>query len=56
MKIRIAGKLVTIDYNKLDRYGHIIGKSLHNNSDINLQKFKRGLAWHYKKYEREARY
>ena len=49
----IAGKEVTIDYNKRGRYGRIIGKVLLDSKDINLEQVKRGLAWHYKQYERE---
>lgn len=49
----IAGKEVTVDYNKRNRYGRVIGKILYQNIDINLEQVKRGLAWHYKKYERE---
>lgn len=48
----IAGKEVKVDYNKRGRYGRIIGKVLLN-EDINLAQVKRGLAWHYKQYERE---
>ena len=46
----IAGKEVTIDYNKRGRYGRIIGKVLLDSKDINLEQVKRGLAWHYKQY------
>ncbi len=49
----VAGKVVTIDYNKRGRYGRIIGKVMLENNDINLKQIKRGLAWHYKKYESE---
>ena len=49
----IAGKEVKIEYNKRGRYGRIIGKVLLGNEDINLEQIKRGLAWHYKQYERE---
>lgn len=49
----VAGKIVSVDYNKRDRYGRIVGKVLYKNVDINLEQIKRGLAWHYKKYERE---
>lgn len=49
----IAGQVVTVGYNKFDRYGRVIGKVLFNNKDINLEQVKRGYAWHYKKYERE---
>lgn len=49
----VAGKIVTVDYNKRDRYRRIVGKVLYKNIDINLEQINRGLAWHYKKYERE---
>jgi endonuclease YncB( thermonuclease family) len=49
----IAGKEVKVAYNKRGRYGRIIGKVLLNNEDVNLMQVKRGLAWHYKQYERE---
>jgi endonuclease YncB( thermonuclease family) len=49
----VAGKVVTVDYNKRDKYGRIIGKVLLEDNDINLEQVKRGLAWHYKQYERE---
>ncbi|HSR02011.1 MAG TPA: thermonuclease family protein, partial [Methylophilaceae bacterium] len=48
-----AGKVVLVDYNKRDQYGRVIGKVLLENNDINLEQIKRGLAWHYKQYERE---
>ena len=49
----IGNKFVTVEYNKRDRYGRIIGKIRHNNTDINLIMVKAGYAWHYKKYQRE---
>ena len=49
----VAGKVVLVDYNKRDQYGRVIGKVLLENNDINLEQIKRGLAWHYKQYERE---
>ena len=49
----VAGKQVKVAYNKRGRYGRIIGKVLLNNEDVNLMQVKRGLAWHYKQYERE---
>lgn len=49
----ITGKKVKVDFNKRGRYGRIIGKVLLNNEDVNLAQIKRGLAWHYKQYERE---
>ena len=49
----VAGRVVTVGYNKRDRYGRVVGKVMLNAIDVNLEQVKRGLAWHYKKYERE---
>ncbi|MGY1490699.1 thermonuclease family protein [Methylobacillus pratensis] len=49
----IAGKQVTVDYNKRDRYQRIIGKVIYQGQDINLRQVQLGMAWHYKQYERE---
>lgn len=46
-------KPVTVEYTKTDRYGRIVGKVLVNNVDASLEQVKRGMAWHYKAYERE---
>ena len=49
----IANEIVTVSYNKKDRYGRIIGLIKHNNLDINLAMVRAGYAWHYKKYQYE---
>ena len=49
----IDGKIVTVDYNKLDKYQRVVGKIMFNGQDVNLRQIKLGLAWHYKKYEKE---
>lgn len=46
-------KPVRVEYTKTDRYGRIVGKVLVNNVDASLEQVKRGMAWHYKAYERE---
>jgi len=46
-------KRVTIEFEKLDRYRRVVGKVLVAEKDVNLEQIKAGLAWHYKKYERE---
>lgn len=46
-------KTVTVNFNKRDKYNRILGKVLFDDKDINLEQIKRGLAWHYKKYENE---
>lgn len=49
----IDGKTVTVEFNKRDKYQRIVGKIMFNGKDVNLNQIKRGLAWHYKKYENE---
>ena len=49
----IDGKIVSVEYNKLDKYQRAVGKITFNGQDINLRQVKLGLAWHYKKYEKE---
>lgn len=49
----VAGKTVSVDWNKRDRYKRIVGKILLDGRDVNLEQVKRGMAWHYKAYERE---
>ena len=44
---------VTIEYEKDDRYGRKLGKVLVNGQDANLAQVRAGLAWHYKKYQKE---
>lgn len=50
---RVFGKQVVIETGKSDRYRRIVGKVAVAGEDINLQQIHAGLAWHYKKYERE---
>lgn len=49
----VFGKTVQIDANKVDRYGREVGKVLVDGVDTNLEQVRRGLAWHYKAYQRE---
>ncbi len=44
----VAGQQVTIEYQKRDRYGRIVGKVLHAGIDACLEQVKAGFAWHYK--------
>ncbi len=62
-----SGKTVVIEYEKRDRYKRIVGKVLVDppgevfcmaldcvkKIDAGLEQIKRGLAWHYKKYQSE---
>lgn len=49
----VFGRSVNVEWQKLDRYERIVGKVLVSGLDANLEQVRRGLAWHYKKYERE---
>lgn len=49
----VFGKLVTIEYDKIDKYGRFVCKILLDGMDVNLEQIKRGMAWHYKKYQDE---
>lgn len=49
----VAGQQVSIEYQKHDRYGRIVGKVLRDGIDVCLEQIKNGFAWHYKKYQQE---
>jgi endonuclease YncB( thermonuclease family) len=49
----VFGKQVRIDYEKVDRYGRLVGKVSVDGNDECLEQLKAGLAWHYKAYEEE---
>ena len=49
----VAGQVVVVEYHDLDRYQRILGKVLLDGEDINLEQVSSGMAWHYKKYQRE---
>ena len=44
---------MAVEWVKVDRYGRKLGKVLLGSLDYNLVQVKRGLAWHYKQYQRE---
>jgi endonuclease YncB( thermonuclease family) len=46
-------KQVAVEYSKKDKYGRTVGKIIVDGVDANLEQVRAGLAWHYKKYERE---
>lgn len=49
----VFNKQVSVDYSKRDKYGRTVGKITVDGIDANLEQIKRGLAWHYKQYQRE---
>ena len=50
---RVFDRRVIIEAGKRDRYGRTVGKVIAAGEDVNLKLVRKGLAWHYKKYERE---
>jgi endonuclease YncB( thermonuclease family) len=46
-------RTVDVETSKRDRYGRQIGKVLVNGRDVNLVQVERGMAWFYRKYQRE---
>jgi endonuclease YncB( thermonuclease family) len=49
----VFGASVTVEYEKHDRYGRIVGKIMKDGHDASLEQLRVGLAWHYKQYQRE---
>ncbi len=47
----VAGREVSMKWDKRDRYGRIVGKIWVNGIDACLEQVKAGFAWHYKKYQ-----
>lgn len=42
-----------VETSKTDRYGRLVGKVTITGADVNLEQVRRGMAWHYRAYERE---
>ena len=49
----VANKTVTVETNKKDRYGRLVGKVLVGNQDVCLSQLELGLAWFYRQYQNE---
>jgi endonuclease YncB( thermonuclease family) len=49
----VFNKQVSVEFNKTDKYGRTIGKILVDGLDANLEQVKKGMAWHYKQYQKE---
>jgi endonuclease YncB( thermonuclease family) len=44
---------VAVTWDKRDRYSRIIGKISSDQIDVCLGQVRRGMAWHYKQYQRD---
>ena len=49
----VFNRQVSVEYSKKDKYGRTVGKITVDGVDANLEQVKAGLAWHYKRYQRE---
>lgn len=49
----VAGRSVTVETHKTDRYGRLVGKVLLNGLDVNMEQVRRGMAWFYRDYAHE---
>jgi endonuclease YncB( thermonuclease family) len=49
----VHGREVQVEWNKLDRYGRIVGKVVADDLDVCREMVAAGLAWHYKAYQHE---
>lgn len=49
----IHSQMVTVEFQKKDKYGRTVGKVILNGTDASLEQIKLGMAWHYKQYQAE---
>lgn len=49
----VAAKVVTVEWNKKDRFQRLIGKVLVDGRDACLAQVRAGWAWHYKQFAKE---
>jgi micrococcal nuclease len=52
----IAGKQAVVEWQKKDRYGRIIGRVSVGGTEVNVLQVAYGMAWHFKEYNKEARF
>lgn len=50
---QVFGRDVAVEAGKTDKYGRAVGKVRVDGRDANLEQLRRGLAWHYKRFENE---
>ena len=50
---RVFDQEVIIELGQSDRYGRILSKVVMNGADVNLKQVVSGMAWHYRKYQKD---
>lgn len=56
LRNKIDGKDITVNWDKLDDHGRIIGNIMHGKEDVNYDMVKSGNAHHYDKYDKDPLY
>jgi endonuclease YncB( thermonuclease family) len=49
----VFGEMVTVEVDKVDRWGRLVGRVLRNGVDIGMEQLRTGLAWHFRRYADE---
>ena len=52
----IFGKMVSVRFKEIDRYGRIIGTIWIDGEDINRRMLRDGMAWHYSHFDKTPEY
>ena len=52
---KVFGKDVVVVVKTRDKYGRSVGHVLIDGRDVNLEMLEEGMAWHYKKYDKNVR-
>ncbi len=53
LRQRLQGREVRVEAGKFDPYGRIVGKVFVTDEDVGLAQVADGLAWYFRRYERE---
>jgi endonuclease YncB( thermonuclease family) len=52
----VLGKMVSVRFKEVDRYGRIVGTTWIDGEDINLRMLRDGMAWHYSFFDKTPEY
>ena len=52
----VLGKMVSVRFKKVDRYGRIVGTIWIDGEDINRRMLRDGMAWHYSRFDKNPEY
>lgn len=52
----VFGKVVSVRFKEVDRYGRIVGRIWLDGADVNLRMIRDGMAWHYSYFGKTPEY